>query len=137
MRCFVVVSVRREVDLVHSYDERRRDIGLDSVENPCPSQDFVHMSPYRVFFDYFVPSCRFRSMSWVSSSTTACATTLVARAARAAGSRAGGARIIDVLKSPEHAPRNICLRRHVVNTEIVECFEYWVVERHCRQLLRL
>ena len=42
--------------------------------------------------------------------------------ARGRGSRAGDARIIDVLKSPEHAPRNICLRRHVVNTEIVECF---------------
>ncbi len=85
MRCFVVVSVRREVDLVHSYGVRRRDVGLDCVDIPCPSLDFVHMSPYRVFFDYFVPSCRFSSMSWVSSSTTACATTLVARAARAAG----------------------------------------------------
>ena len=53
------------------------------------------------------------------------------------GRRAGGAGIIDVLESPEHAPRNICLRRHVVNTEIVECFEYWVVERHCRQLLKV
>src|SRR6476660_8713999 len=89
-----------------------------TAENPCPS-------------------CLFSSMSWVSSSTTACATTLVARAARGRGSRAGGARIIDVLKSPEHAPRNICLRRHAVNTEIVECFEYWVVERHCRQLLKV
>ena len=43
------------------------------------------MSPHRMFFDYRVPSCSFSSMSWVSSSTTACATTLVARAARAAG----------------------------------------------------
>ena len=56
--------------------------------------------------------------------------------ARGRGSRAGGARIIDVLESPEHAPRNICLRRHVVNTEIVECFKYWVVKRHSRLLLR-
>jgi phosphate transport system protein len=38
-----------------------------------------------IFFDYFVVSCLFNSMSWVSSSTTACATTLVASAARAAG----------------------------------------------------
>jgi hypothetical protein len=34
--------------------------------------------------------------------------------------RAGGGRIIDVIESPEHAPRNICLREHVVNTEIVD-----------------
>ena len=47
--------------------------------------------------------------------------------ARGWAGRAGGRRIIDVLESPEHAPRNICLRRHVVNTEIVECFKYWVV----------
>jgi hypothetical protein len=40
--------------------------------------------------------------------------------ARGRGSRAGGARIIDVLKSPEHAPRNICLLRHVVKIEIVK-----------------
>ena len=57
--------------------------------------------------------------------------------ARGWGARTGGARIIDVLKSPEHAPRNICLRRHVVNTEIVECLKYWVAKRPCRQLLRL
>jgi hypothetical protein len=45
------------------------------------------MSPYRVFLDYFVPSCLFSSMSWVSSSTTACATTAgcPARAAGAVG----------------------------------------------------
>ena len=136
MRCFVVVSVRREVDLVHSYGQRRRDVGLDCVENPCPSQDFVHMSPYRVFLDYFVPSCLFSSMSWVSRSTTACATTLVARAARAAGgSRAGGGRIIDVLESPEHAPGDICLR-HVVNIKIVKCSKYWVAKHHCRLPLR-
>src|SRR4030095_6273399 len=51
--------------------------------------------------------------------------------------RAGGRRIIDVLESPEHAPRNICVLRHVVNTEIVKCLKYWVVKRNCRQLLRL
>src|SRR5271166_225771 len=51
------------------------------------------------------------------------------------GGRPGGGRIIDVLESPEHAPRNICLRRHVVNIEIAKCFKYWVVKRHCRQLL--
>jgi len=38
--------------------------------------------------------------------------------ARGWGARTGGGRIIDVLKSPEHAARNICLRRHVVNIEI-------------------
>ena len=37
---------------------RRRGVGLEWMENPCPS-------------------CLFSSMSWVSSSTTACATTLV------------------------------------------------------------
>jgi hypothetical protein len=57
--------------------------------------------------------------------------------ARGWAGRAGGRRIIDVLESPEHAPRNICVLRHVVNTEIVKCFKYWVVKRHCRQLLRL
>jgi len=58
-----------------------------------------------------------------------------ASAARGRGSRAGGARIIDVLKSPEHAPRNICLRRHAVKIEIVKCLKYWVAKRPCRQLL--
>ena len=41
--------------------------------------------------------------------------------ARGWAGRAGGARIIDVLESPEHAPRNICLRRQVANIEIVKC----------------
>jgi hypothetical protein len=58
--------------------------GLIHLDKFRPSQDFVHMSPHRVFLDYFVRSCLLSSMSWVSSSTTACATTLVARAARAA-----------------------------------------------------
>ena len=48
------------------------------------------MSP-RVFLDYFVPSCLFSSMSWVSSSTTASATTAGCQGcARGRGSRAGG-----------------------------------------------
>src|SRR5215213_4189724 len=56
--------------------------------------------------------------------------------ARGRGSRAGGSRIIDVLESPEHAPRNSCLRKHVVDIKIVKCFKYWVAKRHCRLLLR-
>jgi len=81
--------------------------------------------------NYFVVSCFLSSMSWVSSSTTACAMTLLANAARAAGViRPLGGRIVDVLESPKHAPRNICLRRHIANTEIVECFECWFVRRH-------
>ena len=137
MRCFVVVSVRREVDLVHSYGQRRRDVGLDCVENPCPSQDFVHMSPYRVFLDYFVPSCLFSSMSWVSRfNHGVCHDAGCQGCARGRGSRAGGGRIIDVLESPEHAPRNICLRKHVVNIKIVKCSKYWVAKRHCRLPLR-
>jgi hypothetical protein len=57
--------------------------------------------------------------------------------ARGWGARTGGGRIIDVLESPEHAPRNICLRRYVAKIEIVKCLKYWVVKRHYRQLLRL
>jgi hypothetical protein len=56
--------------------------------------------------------------------------------ARGRGGRASGARTIDVLKSAKHAPRNICLRRHVLDTKVVKCFKYWVAKRHCRLLLR-
>ena len=93
----------------------RRQRVLDALRTASQSAPFVS-----IFFDYFVcfvVSCPFNSMSWVSSSTTACATTLDASAARGWGGRAGGGRIIDVLQSPEHAPRTICLRRHVVNIE--------------------
>jgi hypothetical protein len=96
------------------------------------------MCPYRVFVGLCCPSCLFSSMSWVSSSTTACATTLVARAARAAG-LAGPAVVELSMSSSRRSMRreSICVLRHVVNTEIVKCFKYWVVKRHCRQLLGL
>ena len=70
-------------------------------------------------------------------STTACATTLVARAARAAGAVGPAMLALSMSSSRRSMRREICLRRHVVNTEIVECFKCWVVKRHCRQLLRL
>ena len=66
-------------------------------------------------------------MSWVSSSTAACATTLVGRAARAAGA-VRPAVVNDRCPRAGAAPRNICLRRHVVNIKVVKCLEYWVVK---------
>jgi len=67
-----------------------------------------------------LPQLPFRFYESASGSTTAYATTLVVQCgARGWGGRAGGGRIVDVLASPEHAPRNICLRRHGVNIEIV------------------
>ena len=119
-----------DVDPVHSYGWRRR--GRARLDGKSLPQQGISSTFVPIFFDYIVVSCLFNSMSWVSSSTTACATTLVASAARGWGGRTAGGRIIDVLESPEHAPRNICLRRHVVKIEIVKCLKYWVVKRHCR-----
>ncbi len=62
--------------------QTRRRARLDGKSLP---QQGVSSTFVPIFFDYFVVSCLFNSMSWVSSSTTACATTLVASAARAAG----------------------------------------------------
>jgi hypothetical protein len=63
-------------------------------------------------------------MSWVSSSTTVCATTLDARAARAVGVTGPAVVLFHVVSRLSHAPRNFCQCRHVVDSEIVERFEY-------------
>jgi len=73
-----------------------------------------------IFFDYVVASCLFQLYELgLEFNDGVCDDAGCQCGARGWGARTGGGRIIDVLESPEHAPRNICLRRHVVKIEIV------------------
>ena len=109
----LVLSVSAKVVRAWDIDPCIPMVGADAASGSTGwkslPQQGVSSTFVPIFFDYVVVSCLFQLYELGSSSTTACATTLVASAARAAGAvRAGGGRIIDVLESPEHAPRNIC-----------------------------